>query len=166
MSSLSHSVVFSISLHWLLRKTFLSVLAILWNSAFRCLYLSFLLCFSLLFSSQLFVRPPQTTILSFYVSFSWGWMFLITTSCTVLWTSTIVLQALCLRDLIPWIYLSFPLYNHKGFDLDDFNCLFIAYFSFAKFLAFDHFLDATWWKWRVWGLKLEKLASQPVIFIF
>ena len=31
----------SISLHWLLRKAFLSLLAILWNSAFRYLYLSF-----------------------------------------------------------------------------------------------------------------------------
>ena len=31
----------SLSLHWSLRKTFLSLLAILWNSAFRCLYLSF-----------------------------------------------------------------------------------------------------------------------------
>ena len=31
----------SISLHWSLRKTFLSLLAIRWNSAFRCLYLSF-----------------------------------------------------------------------------------------------------------------------------
>ena len=31
----------SISLHWSLRKAFLSLLAILWNSAFRCLYLSF-----------------------------------------------------------------------------------------------------------------------------
>ena len=31
----------SISLHWLLRKAFLSLLAILWNSAFRWLYLSF-----------------------------------------------------------------------------------------------------------------------------
>jgi len=28
-----------ISLHWSLRKAFLSLLAILWNSAFRCLYL-------------------------------------------------------------------------------------------------------------------------------
>ena len=31
----------SISLHWSLKKGFLSLLAILWNSAFRCLYLSF-----------------------------------------------------------------------------------------------------------------------------
>ena len=42
-----------ISLHWLLRKSFLSLLAILWNSAFRCLHLSFspLLFTSLLFSA-------------------------------------------------------------------------------------------------------------------
>ena len=31
----------------------------------------FLLCFSLLFISQLFVRPPQTTILPFCISFLW-----------------------------------------------------------------------------------------------
>ena len=31
----------SIYLHWSLRKAFLSLLAILWNSIFRCLYLSF-----------------------------------------------------------------------------------------------------------------------------
>ena len=33
----------------------------------------FLLCFSLLFFSQLFVSPPQTAILPFCISFSWGW---------------------------------------------------------------------------------------------
>ena len=31
----------SISLHWMLRKAFLSLLAILWNSAFKWVYLSF-----------------------------------------------------------------------------------------------------------------------------
>ena len=50
----------SISLHWkicknfignMLRKAFLSLLAILWNSAFRCFYLSFS---PLLFTSLLF----------------------------------------------------------------------------------------------------------------
>ena len=35
----------SISLHWSLRKAFLSLLAILWNSAFRWVYLSFFLAF-------------------------------------------------------------------------------------------------------------------------
>ena len=63
----------SISLHWSLRKGFLSLLAILWDSAFRCLYLSFSPLVSLLFFSQLFVRPPQTAILLFCISFSWRW---------------------------------------------------------------------------------------------
>ena len=40
ISSLSQSLFSSISLHWWLKKAFLSLLAILWNSAFRCLYLS------------------------------------------------------------------------------------------------------------------------------
>ena len=63
----------SISLHWLLRKAFLSLLAILWNSAFKWEYLSFS---PLLFASLLFRavwRPPQTTILPFCISFPWGW---------------------------------------------------------------------------------------------
>ena len=33
----------------------------------------FLLCLLLLFFSQLFVRPPQITVLPFCISFSWGW---------------------------------------------------------------------------------------------
>ena len=54
-----------------LTKAFLSLLAILWNSAFKWAYLSFspLLFTSLLL--QLFVRPPQTTILLFCISFPW-----------------------------------------------------------------------------------------------
>ena len=62
----------SISLHWSLRKVVLSLLANLWNSAFKWVYLSFPLCLLLLFS-QLFVRPLQTTILLFCISFSWGY---------------------------------------------------------------------------------------------
>ena len=49
----------SIYLHWLLRKAFLSLLDILWNSAFTWLYLSFSpLLFASLFS-QLFIREMQ-----------------------------------------------------------------------------------------------------------
>ena len=33
----------------------------------------FLLCFWLLFFSRLFVRPPQTAIFLFCISFSWAW---------------------------------------------------------------------------------------------
>ena len=32
------------------------------------------------------------------------------------WTS-VHSSSVCLSDLIPWIYWSLPLYNHKGFDL-------------------------------------------------
>ena len=76
----------SISLHWSLRKAFLSLLAILWNSAFKWVYLSFspLLFTSLL--SQLFVRPPQTAILVFLHFFFLG-MVLIPVSDTMSWSS-------------------------------------------------------------------------------
>ena len=38
----------------------------------QCERVPFLLCFSLLFFSQLFVKPPQTAILLFCISFSWN----------------------------------------------------------------------------------------------
>ena len=60
----------SISLYPSLRKAFLSPRAIFGNSVFRWVYLSYS-CLSLLFLSQLFVRPPWTTILRFWISFSW-----------------------------------------------------------------------------------------------
>ena len=104
-----------ISLLWSLKTAFLSHLAILWNSAFKWVYLSFLLCLSLLVFSWLFLRPPQTTILPFCISFSWGWSWsLPLVQCHK--SPSIVLQTLCLSDLILWIYLSLPLYNSKGFD--------------------------------------------------
>ena len=55
----------SISLHQSLRKDFLSLLGILWNSSFRWIYFSFppLLFTSLLFSAIL--SPPQTTFCLF-----------------------------------------------------------------------------------------------------
>ena len=57
ISSLPHSVVFLYFLHWSLRKAFLSLLAILWNSAFRYIYLSFspLLFTSLLLTAIYFM---------------------------------------------------------------------------------------------------------------
>ena len=77
--------------------------------------ISFLFSFAFYFFSQLFVRPPQTIILPFCISFSCGrfwspcpvtmsWIFGHSPSDT-------------LSDIIPWIYLSLPLYNRKGFDL-------------------------------------------------
>ena len=87
---LEESLVFPIllfsfvSLHWSLRKAFLSLLAILWNCAFDAYIFPFLLCYLLLFFSQLFVRPLQTANLLFCISFPWGWSW----SWTVLWRPT------------------------------------------------------------------------------
>jgi len=76
----------SISLHWLLRKAFLSLLAILRNSAFRCLYLSFspLLFISLLFTA--ICKASSDSHFAFLHFFSTG-MVLIPVSCTMLRTS-------------------------------------------------------------------------------
>ena len=46
--------------------------------------------------------------------------------------ASIVLQVVCLSDLIPWFYLSLPLYNHKGFDLS--HIWMVSWFS--HFLQF------------------------------
>ena len=55
----------------------------------------FLLCFSHPFFSQRFVTPPQTAILLFCISFSWGWSwFLSLVQCHE--PPSIVHQALCL----------------------------------------------------------------------
>ena len=93
----------SISLHWSLRKAFLSLRAILCNSAFSWVYRSLsLLPFTFLLFS-LFVRPPQTITLPFCISFPWGW-FLSLPPKQCYEPLSIVLQAFCrLPDLIPWI---------------------------------------------------------------
>ena len=73
----------------------------------------FIFCFSLLFFSQLFVRPPQTTILPSCISFPWGWFWSPPpVQCNK--PPSIVLQALCLPALIPWI-LSTILQTSDGF---------------------------------------------------
>ena len=63
----------SISLHWSLRKAFLSLLAIFETLHSDAYIFPFLLCFSLLFFLQLFVRPHHTASLPFCICFSWGW---------------------------------------------------------------------------------------------
>ena len=105
----------SISLHWSLKKAFLSLLAVLWNSAFRWVYLSFspLPLASLLFSA--ICKAFSDNHFAFLHFFFLG-MVLITASYTVSWTS-IHSSSGILSDLIPWTYLSLPLYNRKGFDL-------------------------------------------------
>ena len=101
---LERSIVFPIllfsfiSLHWSLKKAFLSLLAILWNSAFKWVYPSFslLLLASLLFTAICKASPDSH--FAFLHLFSLG-MVLIPVSCTMSWTS--VHQALYLSDLGP-----------------------------------------------------------------
>ena len=76
----------SISLHWSQRKAFLSLLPILWNSAFKWVYLSFS---PLLFTSLLFTgicKPSSDSHFSFLRFFFLG-MVLIPVSCTMSRTS-------------------------------------------------------------------------------
>ena len=55
-------------------------------------------------------------------------MVLITASCTMLWTSAHSSSG-TLSDIIPWNYLSLPLYSHKAFDYSHiWMVLFFRYF--------------------------------------
>ena len=84
--------------------------------------LPFLPCFSLLFFPQLFVKPPQTTTSPSRISFPLG-CFCSLPAMQYYRPLSIVLQALSLLDLIPWISLSPPLHIHRGFDL---RCTWLA----------------------------------------
>ena len=67
----------------------------------------FLPCFFSFFS-QPFLKPPQTTTLPSCISFSLEWFWSVT-PIQYYEPLSIVLQALCLPDLIPWIYSSLAL---------------------------------------------------------
>ena len=84
ISSLSYSV-FLYFFALIAEEGFLFLLAVLWNSAFRCLYLSFspLLFASLLFTAICKVSPDR--LFAFLHFFSMG-MVLIPASCTMSWT--------------------------------------------------------------------------------
>ena len=103
---LKRSLVFPIllfsssSLHCSLKKAFFFLLAILWNSAFSWVYILFVLCLLVLYFSYLFVWPPQTTTLPAYISFSLGW-FQLSPHVHCYKPLSIVLQALCVRNLLP-----------------------------------------------------------------
>ena len=119
---LKRSLVFSIllfssiSLHCSSKKAFFSPLAILWNSAFSWVYLSLspLPFTSLLFLAICKASSDNHFVILCFFSLGWFWS-LPPVQCYE--PLSVVLQALCLPDLSPWIYLSPPLYNHKGFDL-------------------------------------------------
>ena len=70
ISSLSHSIVSSISLHRSFKKAFLSCLAILGSSEFSWIYLSLSTLLLLLFT-LLFVKPPQIPTILLKFLFLW-----------------------------------------------------------------------------------------------
>ena len=88
----------SISLHWSLRKSFLSPLAILWNSAFKWVYLSFppLPLASVLFTA--ICKAPSDNHFAFLHFYPWGWSWCLS-SVQCHEPPSIILQALCLSDL-------------------------------------------------------------------
>ena len=97
----------SISLHWSLKKAFLSLCAVLWNSAFNWVYLSFSpLPFASLFS--VICKTSSDNHFAFLHFFILR-MVLITASCTMSWTS-VHSSSSTLSHLIPWIT-----YNHGLF---------------------------------------------------
>ena len=84
-----------------------------------CILMDISFLFSFALASLIFkaiCKAPQTTILLFCIFFSLGWsLSLPPVQCHV--STSIVLWALHLLDLISWNYLSLLLYNHKGFDI-------------------------------------------------
>ena len=110
----------SISLHWSLRKAILLSLLFFGTLHSGAYIFPFLLCLSLLFFSQLFIRPPQTAI-CFLAFLFYGDRL---DPCLLYHITNLhpLFLRLCLSilrrsDLIPWIYFSLLLYNHKGFYL-------------------------------------------------
>ena len=93
ISSVSHSIVF---LYFFARGRLSYLFLLFFGTVNSNGYIfPFLLCFS-----QLFVRPPQTALLLFCISFAWGWSwFLSPVQCHK--PPFIVHQALCLSDLVP-----------------------------------------------------------------
>ena len=122
----------SISLNCSLKRAFLSLLAIFWNSAFNWVYLSLSpLPFTSLFFLR-FCKAFWNNHFDFLHFFYFG-MLLVTASYTVLWTS-VHSSSGTLLDLIPWIYSLLYLYNHKGFDLGN---TWMTYSGFLYLLQFN-----------------------------
>ena len=101
----------SISLHWSLSKAFLSLLAILWNSAFKWVDLSFS---PLLFASLLFTaiyKASSDSHFAFLHFFFLG-MVLLPVSCTVSQTSVHSSSGTLSIRSSPLNLFSLSLYNH------------------------------------------------------
>ena len=112
ISSLSHSIVFLYFFALITEEGFLISPCC---SLELCIQMgiSYLFSFAFHFSSQLFVRLPQTTILLFSISFL-GDCF---DPCLLYNLTSIRSSSGTVSDLVRYFYFSLPLYNHEGFDL-------------------------------------------------
>ena len=124
ISSLSHSVVF---LYFFALVTEEGFLISPCYSLELCIQMDIspcLLCLLLLFFFSAICKASSDNHFAFLHFFFLGMVWsLPPVQCYE--PLSIVLQALCLSDLIPWIYFSLPLYNHKGFDRSYLNGLMV-----------------------------------------
>ena len=112
ISNLSCSIVF---LSFFLLFTSEWFLISPWYSLELCIQMGISFFFSFAFLFSAICKASSDKHFTFCISF-FGGMVLIIASCTMLQISSYSSSG-SLSDLIPWIYLSFSLYNHKGFDL-------------------------------------------------
>ena len=127
ISSLSHSVLFLYFFALISEEGFL-ISPCYSLELYVQIGIPFLFSFAFHFSSL--VRPPQTAIFLSCISFPWGWSWSLSPiQCHE--PLSIVFQVLCLSDLIPWIYFSLSLYNHKWFDLG--HSWMVLWFSLLQF---------------------------------
>ena len=115
---LKRSIVFPIllfsfiSLHWSLKKAFLSLLSILWNYASKWVYLSFS---ALPFMPLLFIAICKASSNNYFTLLFLGYGL---DHCLLYNVMNLHPYSSCtLSDLIPWVCLPLPLYNCKWFDL-------------------------------------------------
>ena len=99
----------STSLHYSLKKAFLSLFVILWNSAFSWVYLSLSPFFYTSLLSSVICKAFSDNHCAFLYFFFFR-MVLVTASCTVLKTS-IHSSSGTLTDVFPWIFLPLSPYN-------------------------------------------------------
>ena len=101
ISSLSHSIVFLYFFALITEESFLISPCYSLELCIQNGYIfPFLLCFLLVFFSQLFVRPPQAIIWPFCISFSWEWSWILSPVQSHE-PPSIVHSALSLSDLVP-----------------------------------------------------------------
>ena len=133
-SSLSYSIAF---LYFFALFTFYLSFGTLHSDG-----ISFIFSFAFSFSSQLFVRFSQTTILPFLISFSWGWSWSLPPG--ISWTSTHTIK--------------FRESRGKMLDVNMFNLFsFITFWENSKILIL--------WTLIVCGISLKE-DYQCLIFLF